>query len=174
MHGAAPRVVTGEAVAGARDRRAVSLGVCGQIIDACGTRKAQRPVRESGVGWLGGGRTCRPDVRADVVVVPAGGEERCARVAPEDAVEHESLVVVRMGARKVRHVEVDVPDEGPFGHAVSRLALSCARETREVEGAGIDGALTILATSRGGGPAGVHLGTPGCRDLRGRSGGWLH
>ena len=69
-----------------------------------GRRNDDLPLNQLGVVVGRDGRRRGPRVRAEVVVIAAGGHEQRAGIAPYDFVEPEGVVVERGGLVDVAHI----------------------------------------------------------------------
>src|SRR4029077_16419767 len=90
-----------------------------------------QPTAAVGRRW---GALTGPGVEAEMMVIAAGGDEECTRIAADRDVEAERAGIERLGRREVADVEVDVPDARAGRHArPGVLAAELAQDAIEVE-----------------------------------------
>ena len=94
--------------------------------DARGVGQHEIPVDQARLVFTRGRRARGPRVRAEMMMVAAGGHEQRARVAPDHLVETER-VMVEGGARvEVTDVQMDVAHAVPLGMPDQRVLPAAA------------------------------------------------
>jgi hypothetical protein len=142
----------------ARGREALVGQPLRHRVDVAGARHLDRPLEQPSVvlarrlgAWPG------PGVRTQVVVVAAGAEEERARVAPDRAIETETVPIEGAGSLEVADVQVDVADAGPRWHARPRPARGGREYALDVDGIGGHQQLVADAAPRVARTVGVQL-----------------